>query len=67
MMPKQISVRISGLGEVSVTNRWLCVKCGRDFKLPRIPGTCETLFSICMTCFAISCTELPDDESVDDS
>jgi hypothetical protein len=56
------SVNLSGSGSVGSPRRWLCVKCGRDFKLPKIPETCETLFSICMTCFAISCTELPDED-----
>jgi len=42
---------------------WKCVRCGRDFKLPRIPETCETIFSVCMTCFAISCVEEIDDEN----
>jgi len=64
-MRKEIGIKIRGQGQVVPGGKWLCVKCGRDFKLPKVPGSCETLFSICMTCFAISCTELPDEESVD--
>jgi len=59
MIPK-MKIEIKGTGTVTKAGKWLCVKCGRDFKLPKVPGSCETLFSICMTCFAITCTELPD-------
>jgi hypothetical protein len=59
---KRVEVLIRGQGHVIKDARWLCVKCGRDFKLPKVPGTCETLFSICMTCFAISCVEVPFEE-----
>jgi len=62
---KRVEIKIQGKGHVIRNAQWLCVKCGRAFKLPKVPGTCETLFSICMTCFAISCTELPEEESVD--
>jgi len=62
-MSVHVIPRVNGVGSVLAT--WLCVKCGRPFKLPKVPGSCEQLFSVCMTCFAISCTDLPNEESVD--
>jgi len=64
-MRAAIGLRADGAASVAEVQKWFCVKCGRDFKHPKIPATCETLFSICMTCFAISCTDLPEEESVD--
>jgi len=65
MINRQVKVKVEGQFRKIGAARWTCVKCGRDFKLPKVPKTCEDMFSICMTCFAISCSELPldDDES----
>jgi len=61
-MKTEIAIRLAGSAQVVADRRWCCVKCGRDFKMPKIPGTCETIFSICMTCFQIQCIEeIPED------
>jgi len=50
-----VKAEVKGQAEVKPKQEWSCVRCGRQFKVPKIPKTCETLFSICFTCFAISC------------
>jgi len=59
----QNKVVVQGEGEKKKTQSWSCVRCGREFKVPKIPKTCESLFSICFTCFAISCMNDIEQES----
>jgi len=66
-MINSTDMKLNGLGKVVKVPSWSCVKCGRNFKLPKVPGSCETMFSICMTCFAISCTEMPEEDSAEKS
>jgi len=54
-MFKQLKIVITGTGVRVPKGKWLCKKCGRAFKLPKVSDSCETLFSICMTCYGITC------------
>jgi len=49
-------IRVEGHGSVAPQGRWACRICGRDFKLPKIPDSCETVWSVCWTCFVVSYT-----------
>lgn len=64
-MNQGMTVKIRGQGSVTQLQRWRCVKCGRDFKLPKIPKTCEQFYSLCFTCYVVSCSSpLPDKDDV---
>lgn len=53
-MNKKVSLKVRGHGFTPPPGKWCCRICKREFKLPRIPATCEVLYSVCITCYVVS-------------
>jgi len=66
-MKREVKITIRGTGTVTPRGSWLCVRCGRPFNLPKIVDSCETLFSICFTCFALTMTADIEEETTEDA
>jgi len=62
---KPIKIEIKAKGRVGPSATWRCVRCGRSFVMSPAAEAAADHFSLCITCFAEECTELPD-EGVED-
>jgi len=56
------SVIVSGIALRLPHDVWFCLRCGRAFKAPKVPNTCEVKLGLCFTCYIIESVELDDDD-----